>query len=150
LSQLHRSAAALRPLAAALFVLLLSGNGATTELDLRVENLRNDRGTVRICVTGDQAYFPACQRDPAKVSITVPAANASADLTLAGPGNYAVAVFHDENGNGKLDKVLGIPREGFGFSRNPAIRLGPPRYAEARMTLEPGRTSRTVRLRYLL
>lgn len=32
-------------------------------------------------------------------------------------GIYAVAVFHDENNNGKLDKnMIGFPKEGYGFS----------------------------------
>src|SRR5262245_49789263 len=34
-------------------------------------------------------------------------------------GDYGVAVFHDENSNGKMDKyVLGIPLEPYGFSNN--------------------------------
>jgi uncharacterized protein (DUF2141 family) len=35
------------------------------------------------------------------------------------PGIYAIAVFFDQNGNGRLDKnFLGIPREEYGFSNN--------------------------------
>ena len=50
-------------------------------------------------------------------------------------GDYALAVIHDENGNARLDTIAGIPREGFGFSRNPPIRFGPPRFAAARFDL---------------
>jgi uncharacterized protein (DUF2141 family) len=39
------------------------------------------------------------------------------------PGRYAVALFHDENANGRMDKMLMMPREGFGFSRDAPIRL---------------------------
>jgi len=46
--------------------------------------------------------------------------------------------------------VLGIPREGFGFSRNPAIRFGPPRYKDARFTLGADAQMQQVRIRYLL
>jgi uncharacterized protein (DUF2141 family) len=32
------------------------------------------------------------------------------------PGNYAIAVIHDENRNGELDtNMFGIPKEGYGF-----------------------------------
>ena len=48
-----------------------------------------------------------------------------------GRGDYAVSVIHDENNNAKLDTFAGIPREGFGFSRNPAIRFGPPKFSAA-------------------
>ncbi len=48
------------------------------------------------------------------------------------PGTYAVAIYHDENGNKKFDKnFLGIPTEGFGFSNNPKIYFGPPDHDEA-------------------
>lgn len=48
------------------------------------------------------------------------------------PGTYAVAIYHDENGNKKFDKnFFGIPTEGFGFSNNPKIYFGPPDHDEA-------------------
>jgi uncharacterized protein (DUF2141 family) len=46
-------------------------------------------------------------------------------------GEYALAVFHDENGNGKLDtNWLGIPKEKVAFSRAKMKTFGPPRYKE--------------------
>ena len=82
---------------------------------------------------------------------SVPAAQAGA-IRIGGmaPGTYALAVIHDENGNGRLDKFMAIPREGFGFSRNPAIRMGPPRFEEVRFEAASGRVHQTVRMRYLL
>jgi uncharacterized protein (DUF2141 family) len=65
-------------------------------------------------------------------------------------GNYAVAVIHDENNNHKLDTFAGIPREGFGFSRNPSVTFGPPRFAAARFTLSSDADRQQVRMRYLL
>jgi uncharacterized protein (DUF2141 family) len=45
------------------------------------------------------------------------------------PGQYAFRYFHDENNNGKLDKnMLGVPREGFGFSNDPPIVIGEPSF----------------------
>jgi uncharacterized protein (DUF2141 family) len=35
------------------------------------------------------------------------------------PGNYAIALFHDANGDGKLNtNFIGIPKEGYGVSNN--------------------------------
>jgi uncharacterized protein (DUF2141 family) len=65
-------------------------------------------------------------------------------------GDYAIAVIHDENDNHKLDTLLGIPREGFGFSRNPAIGFGPPRFAAARFALASGADAQHVRMKYML
>jgi uncharacterized protein (DUF2141 family) len=51
-------------------------------------------------------------------------------------GTYAVAAFHDENGNGKLDRnLLGMPTESFGFSRDAQAMFGPPEFADAVLEL---------------
>jgi hypothetical protein len=48
-----------------------------------------------------------------------------------------VAVFHDENMNGQLDKnMFGIPKEGYGFSNNPKKSIGPPKFADAKFQLD--------------
>ena len=65
-------------------------------------------------------------------------------------GFYAVSVFHDENADGKLKKnIFGIPREGIGASRNPAIRFGPPTFSEARFTLDSKEQRLAITMRYL-
>ena len=47
-------------------------------------------------------------------------------------GEYAAAVFHDLDNNGKLrTNFLGLPREPIGFSRDARIRMGPPSYDDA-------------------
>ena len=46
--------------------------------------------------------------------------------------------------------MMGMPREGFGFSRNPAIRMGPPRYDDVRFSVPAGKSRQAVKLRYLL
>lgn len=125
--------------------------GATTPqpgIELTIENLRNARGVLRLCVTGDPRYFPDCSDDPASLSRSISATERSASFTLPA-GRYAVSLIHDENGNGKLDTTLGIPREGFAFSRNPKIGFGPPRYEDVSFEVE-GRVWQTLRLRYLL
>jgi uncharacterized protein (DUF2141 family) len=128
--------------------LLLSASPPPSSVDVTVENLRNTRGMLLICVTGDPHYFPDCSDDPSAISRSVAASEHSASFTLPA-GRYAVSLIHDENGNGKLDTTLGIPREGFAFSRNPKIRFGPPRYEEVSFPVE-GRVGQTLRLRYLL
>jgi uncharacterized protein (DUF2141 family) len=62
------------------------------------------------------------------------------------PGTYAVAVFHDANGNGKLDtNFLGIPKEPTGASRDPKPRMGPPKFTDCSFDLKSN-TSITINL----
>ncbi len=47
------------------------------------------------------------------------------------PGKYAFRYFHDENMSKKLEtNVLGIPKEGYGFSNNGAGPFGPKPFKE--------------------
>jgi uncharacterized protein (DUF2141 family) len=49
----------------------------------------------------------------------------------------------------RLDTLAGIPREGFGFSRNPPLRFGAPRFAAARFLTRTDAEQQQVRMRYI-
>ncbi|SEN56981.1 Uncharacterized conserved protein, DUF2141 family [Sphingomonas gellani] len=112
--------------------------------------MRSAKGLVRICLTDDPGNFPNCVDDADAVRRSVPAGQTSIRFDALPRGRYAVAVIHDENGNARLDTFAGIPREGFGFSRNPAIRFGPPRFDAARFALEGDAEMQQIRMRYIL
>lgn len=131
-------------------LLSLPGAVATGELSVEIANLRSHRGFVRVCLTADPDNFPACVDDAQAVTRSIPASASSVRFEGLARGGYAVAVIHDENGNRKLDTFAGIPREGFGFSRNPPVTFGPPRFAAARFTVGSDAEKQQVRMRYLL
>jgi uncharacterized protein (DUF2141 family) len=60
------------------------------------------------------------------------------ELTLnLPPGQYAIAVYHDANGNGKLDRnMFQFPTEPYGFSNNARSRTGPPAWNDVRFNSE--------------
>lgn len=129
----------------------LATMGATpvAELEVDVGGLRDKQGLLRLCVTANPAKFPSCVGDPRALSRSIPATQPVIRLGPLPRGDWAVAVIHDANGNAKLDTMMGIPREGFGFSRNPPIGFGAPKFAAARFALQ-GDTVEKVRMRYLL
>ena len=45
---------------------------------------------------------------------------------------------------------MAIPREGFGFSRNPRIRMGPPSFEEVRFEVSGTGVRQTIQMKYLL
>ncbi len=46
-------------------------------------------------------------------------------------GSYAIALFHDENGNGKMDRnFIGIPSEPYAFSKKEKSKWRIPRFKE--------------------
>jgi len=64
------------------------------------------------------------------------------------PGQYAVMGYHDEDGNGELNRFLGmIPREGWGLSNNPAVS-GKPAFKDAAVNVPENGTAVTLHLKY--
>jgi len=128
----------------------ICGAAPTSELRIDVDGLRNAKGLIQMCVTSDPARFPACVDDAHAVTRVVPATAKGVVIGGLPHGGYAVSVIHDENANRRLDTFAGIPREGFGFSRNPAIRFGPPRFDDARFAFGADAPEQHVRVKYLL
>ena len=118
-------------------------------LEIDVSGLRSARGIILICLTANPASFPNCEggRDSRLLRVF---ANKTGPIAVKGlaPGNYAISLVHDENGNGRLDKALLIPREGFGFSRNPKITFGPPKFAAVEVSVGQGDVKVPVKMKY--
>lgn len=123
-----------------------------TSVTIEITNLRNSDGVVRACMTRDEERFPRCQDAAQGYRTVVPAGEATTlRFDDVAPGTYAIALLHDENDNGRADRVLGMmPREGFGFSNDAPVRMGPPDFEDA--AIEVGMTSQhhSIRMRYML
>jgi uncharacterized protein (DUF2141 family) len=120
-------------------------------LTVKFEGLRSAKGMIRACLTRDPKLFLKCDKDPAAFKASVAAGpNAHMDFANVPPGDYVLAVIHDENANNKVDTFMGIPREGVGFSRNPAMIFGPPKYEAAKFHAAPGPEALDVKLKYFL
>lgn len=110
-------------------------------LTLRVEGLSEVRGTLLAGIydSAEGAFDPANSRFGKRIPAD------AGPMTLRfrlPPGDYAAAVIHDLNGNGKLDRnVFGIPREPYGFS-NGVTR---PDFEKARFTISRD-TALTIKL----
>ena len=137
---------------------LALGGGAplvqpTAKITVTVTNLRNADGVVLACMTASEKNFPKCRGVAGTKSSRVDAHEGQLTLTFddVKPGHYAIALLHDENGNGKADRALGMmPREGFGFSRDAPVRMGPPAFHDAEFEVGPVDRSITIRMRYML
>ena len=103
--------------------------------------LRSADGDVRVALHRqmEDAKFPG---DAGVVgAIMRPAASGTVRVIFAdvAPGAYAVAVFHDADGDGELaQNFLGMPTEGYGFSNGAVGFMGPPSFADAVVTVGEG------------
>lgn len=123
----------------------------SASVDLAITGLRSGKGDVLVCLSTNPDYFPDCTKDKKARKLKIAAAKAATiKITGVKPGTYAVALIHDENANGKMDLRLFLPREGFGFSRNPKIGMGPPKFKSAQFTLGADDVQYAVQMKYIL
>ena len=116
----------------------ITSSAQAATLTIRAEGIGSPRGMVYagICDTSfEEASCPYKDRGSAK------AGTVELRLRNVKPGSYGIAVFHDTNGNGKLDRnFIGLPSEPYGFS-NDVGRRGAPNFDAARIVVrEPSTT----------
>ncbi len=133
--------------AAIVAAILLAGNAPTADLTVTVTALRSTEGTVHVALYDSREGFP--DGDHILDDRVVPASNPVARFAGIAPGAYAVAVYHDENGNDEFDQgLLGIPREGYAFSMGARALLGPPAFDDAAFVVKPDGTAVTIPMTY--
>lgn len=110
----------------------ISASGMTVEV--RVSGFRNNDGVARVSLFGGPDGFPqdwalACATNT--LSITGNAVRVV--FSGVSTGQYAVAVLHDENADGRMNvSILGVPREGYGVSNNAKGKFGAPGFDASR------------------
>lgn len=103
---------------------------------VHIYNVASSSGAIKAAVYGSDAGF--LTKDGVITTSSASARKGKVTLQFEDlpEGEYALAVFHDENGNGKLDRNwLGVPSEKIGFSKGKMRAFGPPRYSECAFTV---------------
>ena len=125
------------------FLLGARALASAATLTITVKDVRNTTGTVLIAVY-DQSGFGKPELAKAKQKVGAKAGEVKFVFQGLSAGKYAVAAFHDENGNGKLDRnSLGVPTEGYGFSNDAQGTAGPPNFSQAAFDFD-GKTDRAI------
>jgi len=89
------------------------------DIKVKVTDIRNESGKVYIGLYNTANGFTEVSKTFRKKIIDSKVGTIEYTFQNVKEGTYAISVFHDENGNGELDKNLfGIPQEGYGFSKN--------------------------------
>jgi uncharacterized protein (DUF2141 family) len=127
---------------------LLTASARAAELTVTVDNIRSDRGTIRLSFYTSAAEWP--DKSSNNYGKVVPAKRGQIVLHFdLPPGVYAINGFHDENGNGKFDtNFLGIPEEGYIFSNDARPLLSAPSFDSAAFRLPPGGAAIVVHVKY--
>ncbi|HEY3278050.1 MAG TPA: DUF2141 domain-containing protein [Syntrophorhabdaceae bacterium] len=132
----------------AVFLLALIGQVAAQDgatLKVSVSGFQNDKGDAKISIFNSKESFAA--GDTGFRAAVLPIKGGKAEWVLSGLpyGTYAIKIYHDENGNGKLDKnSFGMPKEKYGFSNNARGSFGPPGYDQVAFTFNNTNNTITI------
>jgi uncharacterized protein (DUF2141 family) len=101
-------------------------------LNIKISGFENDLGDCWFALDNSKEVYES--KGSVFMGKILPIINRSVYVKLDSLeyGKYAIRVFHDENGNGKLDlNFLGMPIEDYGYSNNVSAWFGPPRWEKA-------------------
>lgn len=105
------------------------------QYDLVVEmtNIKAMQGQLYVSIYEDEATWLNTDAAFRKSLVAVEGETCRTVFSHLPAGEYAVAIFQDQNNNGLLDVTeMQIPKEAFGFSNNPKGIRGPATFQQAK------------------
>ena len=105
-------------------------NGEKMTLKLTITNIREAVGDMYIAVYADEESY---MKDRFAEAIMPIETEGALEVEIKIPkGTYAITIFQDKNSDTELNtNFMGIPNEPYGFSNNPKMMFGPPKFKEA-------------------
>ena len=115
-----------------------------------IKSVRNNKGHILVGLYNNAVSFNNYQKeDPfIKKSILPVTTNTIVVFPNIPFGNYGLKIFHDENDDRTLN--LGkffVPMERYGFSNDPMILFGPPRFDDCRFVFDQKHPTFNIKLK---
>ncbi len=119
---------------------------AQSNVEVVVKNIKGKAGILRVVLFDSEDHF---LKTPFKGELVKISGETMTVMFKDLPaGTYAASAVHDENENGKLDRGdMGIPVEGYGFSRDASSTFGPPIFSNASFAV-PDTKSISINVQY--
>ena len=144
-----------KALYALLFLTLFSGISLQAQsdsigtLEIEFTGIRNNEGQIAINISSDPKGFPRKPaieiqfiKDQVKDGVLI------AEIDSLAYGIYAVSVLDDLNSDMEMEMFLRFPKEGYGFSLNPDIKLRAPKFKECSFELNQPHLKITIVMKY--
>ena len=103
-----------------LAALIGNANMKTYDLTITIPNIKNTNGGVHVSVysSKNKASFTKIGQEFKALDFKTEGATGKYIIKNLPEGEYAIAIYHDENGDKKCNtNMIGIPKEGYGFTR---------------------------------
>jgi len=124
-------------------------DGITITVD--IAKLRNSDGMAQVTLYDKEDEFLSEDSETARiVRVEIEGDKSSCQFSGVKPGKYAVALMHDEDGDGKMKKsLIGLPKEGIGMSNDAKPKFGPPKWEDAVFEVGEEDVSITISMLYM-
>lgn len=126
----------------------LENEGEVSSFELVIEGISDIKGEVRVAVFNSEKSYGEKENPLHAVVLKVKSDSVFWDEVELPYGEYAIAVYHDKNVNGKLDSnFLGIPKEAYGFSNNARGKFGPASWKDAHFRIDKKISSMSIQVK---
>jgi uncharacterized protein (DUF2141 family) len=118
-------------------LMAITAKSQSINIVVSLSNVSSNNGSVKVYFFTDADAFPTKINQAVKV-VSVKALKGTTQIPVEGlaSGNYALAIHHDENNDGKINtNFIGIPKEPMGVSNGAVGKMGPPKYKDAVISL---------------
>ena len=120
---------------------MLPNNQSVGNLTIKVVGIPSTKGNLMVAVYNKEEGFREKDKTFRNLIEIAQKGTMEVNINQLPAGNYAVAVYHDANGNGKLDKnVFGVPTEYYGFSNDAKGSFGPPSFDACKFNFSAGKS----------
>lgn len=113
-------------------MLSISIYGQGNWIKVKIIGIEEIKGQMAIALFNSSDNFPEQKGDNPHAFVEINSDSVEHTFYDIADGVYAIAVYHDANSNGEMDKnFLGIPTEDYVFSNYASGSFGPPEFEEA-------------------
>lgn len=131
------------------FLCLTSFTQNSSDLTVKVTGIRNSDGYFMVSLWDKPDGFPDDQFTKELIYKEVKSPTFSFTIKGLPYGNYALAALHDENKDGEMEyNWVGMPKEGFAFSRNYNVTLRAPKWEESVFKLDTPKKEIEMKMQY--
>ena len=110
-------------------------------LTINFTGYKSHKGNLFIALYNSEESYLHNSRVSASKIIKAETGNTTVNFSVKENEYYAIAVFLDENENGKLDtNLFGIPQEFYGFSNNATGFMSSPSFNKAKLKMDTDKT----------
>ena len=110
------------------------------KLTLHITNIQDVRGRLQVGIYDNKNDFPKEGKEFKRCFIKVDGNEVKFTVQDMPPGEYAIAIYHDANSDGKCNSnFLGVPTECYGFSNNVKPFLSAPSFNATKFSLTTDR-----------